>query len=39
MLKILKCKITGHSYVPAGKCPFTGKEYNACTNCEKIIII
>ncbi len=33
------CKIKSHSLVEAGACPFTGKNYNACTKCGVMITI
>jgi hypothetical protein len=35
----IKCKIVGHSYVPGGSCPFTGKTYNICSKCEYTVAI
>jgi len=33
------CKIKSHSLVDAGACPFTGKNYAACTRCGAMITI
>ena len=33
------CKFKGHILVTAGACPFTGKNYNACTKCGAMIAI
>ena len=39
IINIIKCKIQGHLFVPAGSCPFTGNTYNMCTICSKMIPI
>jgi hypothetical protein len=39
MLKFIICKFKKHVLVPAGACPFTGKNYNACTRCGAMIAI
>ena len=33
------CKFKKHLLVAAGACPFTGKNYNACTRCGAMIAI
>ena len=35
---LIKCKIKNHILVDAGSCPFTGKNYNACTRCGAMIV-
>jgi hypothetical protein len=35
---LIKCKIKKHILVDAGSCPFTGKDYNACTRCGEMIV-
>jgi len=37
MIKQLFCKIKGHYLVLAGSCPFTGRTYNFCERCTKMI--
>jgi hypothetical protein len=37
MLKVLMCSIIGHRLTNAGDCPFTGKSYDVCTRCTKMI--
>ena len=39
MLKFIICKFKKHVLVTAGACPFTGKNYNACTRCGAMIAI
>jgi len=39
LLKLIICKIKKHTLVVAGACPFTGKNYNACTRCGAMIAI
>ncbi len=39
LFKLIICKIKKHTLVTAGACPFTGKNYNACTRCGAIITI
>jgi hypothetical protein len=39
MLKFIVCKFKKHKLVTAGSCPFTGKNYNACTRCGAMIAI
>jgi hypothetical protein len=36
-INIIKCKIYGHSLIPAGSCPYTGSTYNLCEKCEIMI--
>lgn len=38
-IESIKCKFKGHEYVPAGSCPFTGKTYNICIKCTKMISV
>jgi|LauGreDrversion4_2_1035121.scaffolds.fasta_scaffold13219_5 hypothetical protein len=37
MLNALFCKIVGHKLKKAGSCPFTGKTYDFCVRCTKMI--
>jgi len=37
MLKGFVCYIKGHKEQEAGYCPFTGRSYNACIRCSKMI--
>jgi hypothetical protein len=37
MLRLLICSIKRHSFEKAGSCPFTGKTYQACIRCNKMI--
>lgn len=37
MIKAILCKINGHTLTGAGSCPFTGKSYDVCTRCNKLI--
>jgi hypothetical protein len=37
MIKYIICKIKKHKFIDAGSCPFTGKSYNACVKCGKMI--
>jgi hypothetical protein len=37
MFKFLFCKIVGHRLERAGACPFTGKVYDECRKCNKMI--
>jgi hypothetical protein len=37
MFSALLCKIVGHKLEKAGACPFTGKSYNYCRICKKMI--
>jgi len=37
MFKKLVCKIKSHTLENAGSCPFTGKSYNVCTRCLRMI--
>jgi hypothetical protein len=37
MFKIILCKIKKHQLINVGFCPFTGKNYNACTRCGATI--
>jgi hypothetical protein len=37
MIKAFICKIKEHNMMPAGSCPFTGKTYNICSRCNKMI--
>jgi hypothetical protein len=37
MIKVIICKIKKHKLVSAGSCPFTGKTYQMCTRCEKMV--
>jgi hypothetical protein len=39
ILSFIKCKAKGHTFTPAGSCPFTGKTYNGCTICGKMITV
>lgn len=36
-ISIIKCKIKGHTLVPAGSCPFTGSSYEFCERCSAMI--
>lgn len=38
MLKYFICKIKSHNFIDIGSCPFTNKNYNACTRCGKTIV-
>jgi hypothetical protein len=38
-ISIIKCKIKGHTLVPAGSCPFTGSSYEFCERCSAMIPI
>jgi hypothetical protein len=37
LIVYVKCKIKGHSFIDAGSCPFTGKDYLACIRCKGTI--
>lgn len=37
IINFISCKIKGHSLKTAGSCPFTGKEYDVCDRCLKVI--
>jgi hypothetical protein len=37
MLKKIICLIKGHNLIEAGACPFTGKSYDLCKRCTKMI--
>ena len=37
LLKTIKCKAVGHTFVEAGSCPFTGLSYNYCERCELML--
>lgn len=37
IINFIRCKIKGHSLKSAGSCPFTGKDYNVCDICLKLI--
>lgn len=37
IFKIIICIFKKHNIVNAGSCPFTGKNYIACTRCGKVI--
>jgi hypothetical protein len=39
LFNIFICKIKNHVLIIAGACPFTGKNYNACTRCGAVIAI
>jgi hypothetical protein len=39
LFKIIICQFKNHELIGAGACPFTGKNYNACTRCGGIIAI
>ena len=39
MINKIKCWFKEHKFVNAGTCPFTGRTYNACTNCGKMVAI
>lgn len=38
-IKLIICKIKGHSLVYAGQCPFTGARYELCERCQLMIPI
>lgn len=37
IINFIACKIRGHSLKSAGSCPFTGKEYDVCDRCLKVL--
>lgn len=37
MIKKITCFIKGHTLAKAGACPFTGKSYDICKKCAKLI--
>jgi hypothetical protein len=37
LVNIIKCKIKGHTLIPAGSCPFTGSTYEYCERCKAMI--
>jgi hypothetical protein len=39
LFKFIICKFKKHTLIPAGGCPFTEKNYNACTRCGAMIAI
>ena len=39
LFKLIKCKITKHNWVDAGRCPFTGSTYSACVKCGKTVAV
>lgn len=39
MINKVKCLFLKHTMLAAGACPFTGKNYNACTRCGAMIAI
>lgn len=36
-INFIICKINNHKWIEAGSCPVTGKSYNFCTKCEKMV--
>jgi hypothetical protein len=36
-IKIIVCKVKGHTLVVAGACPFTGSTYDYCERCKAMI--
>lgn len=37
MFNSLICKIKSHMLEKAGSCPFTGKTYDVCKRCNKMV--
>ena len=37
MIKKIICLTKGHILIKAGACPFTGKSYDTCNRCAKLI--
>jgi hypothetical protein len=37
MFNKLVCKIKSHTLKKAGSCPFTGKSYDVCTRCLRMV--
>jgi hypothetical protein len=37
IIKLVKCNFIGHKFEKAGSCPFTGKSYNYCIVCQKVV--